>query len=317
MKAVVLTSIDSLLEAERTGVLSYQSMSREVTYNSMTFQDIIHIRRWLHKAAVQWDLAPETFFACTNVLDAYMSRANGLTRQHVYSLAAGILSICCKYQEVTSRSTSSYVAAMSYSITADQIIAIERSIFVTLGCNINLANDAHYLAAISHLAGFVYEVEKQCKILLIIVTLRGINYLPSVTATAIVKLVSQAYSFCSPDYFGIGKKVINACCLEVVSLCNVARTDSYYLSMPEYVQALALIPTYHSFRLTPMYLTAPYLRSYYYKKDLNLLLVDPSIIMGKRLGSGSCGVVTKVDYRGTNYAVKSIVGSSGQGLSSS
>jgi hypothetical protein len=302
----LLVSSDKLLAHEKTGVLSYH----ELLTSKITQDDIVHAKMWLHDVAIDWDLASDTFFLSLNILHAYASRSSTIKKTNLDIVATTVLVMSCKYNEVGYRSLEDYVALSSGVVSRSNIIEKEKEIFTLLGCNINVPNDMRYLTAISKLARLTEEVENYCRIILIVVSIAGISYLPSVVVTSIVKLVLAFYSYDMPNYFEIDNHAIDMCCYEITLQCTMARLSSYYSKMPAYMKALWLIPATTTNINASMVLVGPYMKYTYFKRVLNVPPVDMSSLNqnGRKLGQGAYGKVNAIAYKGTTYAVKTLTG---------
>jgi hypothetical protein len=304
-------SIESLIDAERTGVLS---AGGRVASKHITSDMMVMTKDWIWTLSTSLDNRVETTFASVNIFNAYISRDSIVKKSQIHGIACACVTLAAKYNEVKVVLLKDYVAATK-SITADEIIDFERRIFYILGCNINIPIETNYLRTIGLYHDISADTKNKCYVALMLLSIRTVNFLPSVVVTTILALLTGGESYY--DNFEINPDTLRECTNDIIDALRELKSSDLLCSgafSPDNDNFLSDIIGLDKQDLDDLP-DEKYYRSWYFKEDLRIRLVDTSNIVGDQLGEGAYGVVNKVKYNGKNYALKTIRSGEDEGLS--
>lgn len=305
----ILCTPKNLLEVERRGILGSPSILLKVSFISR-----VRAVDWIYSVHLNFKYQPGTFFAACNIIDAYFSRKQVTDSEHIQLVAISSLFLAAKYLEVFPDTISNYVYMTSDIFSKNEIIQMEKDIFITLGCNINVPVDINYLKTICITSGSSPQLYNTCKTVLSIVGVFGIEYLPSLVVTSIVDLVSDIYGEPYNNIFNMRDNAINICSNIIINICRAARSSPTRSTE----EALSKEPNKKYFnqicdrQVTPNvgnYQGALFQKKTYFVKNIPVSFVENGIIRNpllQKLGQGTYGVVKKVEYQRKWYAVKII-----------
>ena len=302
-------SLQYLRDAERKGVLAYN----EVFPSNVTYAKSVELRAWVVELSMSLKLSIKTMLVAINLLNAYLARSASVTLKTVRECVLACILMASKYHDVNAIEIDD-VELLGLAVDLDDVLSYEKLVFSKLGCNIDIPVETNYLRAI---AMFVDVELHECKLLLLILAVVGIDYLPSVVATATVKLVLAGGDYQNP--FMIRGYSINHCYNDIIRLVrkNPVSSFAFAPTMPGYKE-LCYKFEYLDVEDVNRKPRKRNRKSYNFVRSLELPLVDTTNIhTGVFLGSGAYGSVHKVSYQGSLYAVKEIRSNSYDGLSSS
>jgi len=298
-------SVDSLRNGERRGVLSVLLLG-DIKRSEMVDR-MIQVRRSL-------GLKMETFFSAVNILDATLGRWAVLPGDDLVITSIAAMNLAQKYYEVYLQEISEYILAIgedeATSEDVDRVLRQEERIFATLGCNINVPQEADYLEAILMACESSEESRVISRNLLIVTIVIGMSFLPSVVVTAIQSLLSHILDETYINYFEVPEDTVDMCSDGVILACREAR--SLGVAKMEGEEWLRFFDTLCSMKM----LNSGENISGYYRDDLTIDLLPPDVIPedSKKIGQGGAGVVKKVRYLGTLYAVKEVLNDPEDGI---
>lgn len=311
-------SIDSLIENERTGILGSIENIASVTVSrearSLCIGYLLDIHTYFRTRL-------ESFFAAANIVDAYLCRVETVTQLNIQLVGIAAFSLAAKYHELDPPLPQDYVELTMNKHTLDEIQVIEKDIFNILGCNINVPCDLEYIRAVSTVNEVNKDKRKAFEYLLVITTIHGASFFPSVVTSSIVKLGCIVKGVEFVNHFNIPDIILDSCIYYFSEIFNEtdAVISKVYNSMTPSNKKDIFLTTFNIMRsmdivkppLDKMSGTRDY-RTYYrapnFVSDLALDLLPPAVIpiRAQKLGEGTYGVVKRVYYKGKEYAVKQV-----------
>lgn len=307
-------STQSLLNNERRGALNPRDniASSNVTHSVRS----IYIN-WLVEVWTMLDMKMDTFFACVNIVDAVLGRYVTLPAELEQLVVIASLFLAAKYHEVHAPTIEAMVTISSNLYSADQIRNMEKRIFVMLGCNINVPHEMEYIRAMMWASGFGVGSYQMFRNIAVTYYVAGSNFVPSVTSTSIAMIVSKIHHEPYTNHFDIPDDVVNACAYDIViqlRRISTSRLTAYKsLKGTSGSTTAEWIDIFNSTDKLSIAIPADppsleYYRSTYFVKDLEITLLDPSVLRQQSgvLGRGASGVVGKMEYDGEFFAIKEI-----------
>jgi cyclin-dependent kinase len=304
--------MDQLLRLETRGVLAPKNMIQSQDINSAMRSVLVD---WLITAVQYLNLNQEQFHPCIRIVDGYLAREPNINRNRLQLLGITSLFMVCKYSQVDPPWIGEFIQVTDNAYGSGEIVEMEQQIFEVMGCNINVPNDAEYLNAINRASDASKHEMVMSRNLIAIYAIFGSEFLPSVIASAVAKIICQIYTKKFTNYFQVPANVIDLCVNDLVKktiVLSKSKLKVYLRLKPEeeWLQVFRLIceskHNKNKVRL-PAY-ASDYLCLTYYKPNLRLRLVDSAAVPEplERLGEGTYGVVDKIEYEGKLYAVKKI-----------
>ncbi len=133
--------LDHMLEQERADLPSQSYMSRQVDINEKMRGILVD---WIIEVHLKFKLLPETLYLTVNLTDRYLEQTQiSRTRLQLVSVAA--LLIASKYEEIYVPELQDFVFITDNAFTIDEILAMERSILVTLQFNVTIPSSYRFL----------------------------------------------------------------------------------------------------------------------------------------------------------------------------
>ncbi len=116
-------------------------MSRQVDINEKMRGILVD---WIIEVHLKFKLLPETLYLTVNLTDRYLEQTQiSRTRLQLVSVAA--LLIASKYEEIYVPELQDFVFITDNAYTIDEILAMERSILVTLQFNVTIPSSYRFL----------------------------------------------------------------------------------------------------------------------------------------------------------------------------
>lgn len=307
-------SIESLVQSERSGILSTggRVASKDVSTDMMAIT-----KDWIWKFSTRKENRLETTFASVNIFNAFISRDPTVKKEKLSVIGCACMTLASKYYEVEAVSLEEYVALSGDAFTVDEIVDFERRVFYILGCNINIPIETNYLKVICVDHNINHNTKNKCYVVLMLLSIRTIDFIPSVVITSILSLVTGKEEYY--DTFSVNPDTIRECTNDIVNALKEIKSSPLPCSKVfsyEENDFLGEILKTEEQDLTDLPDETCY-RSFYFVDDLRLVLVDSSKLIGVKLGEGGYGTVHKVEYKGKPYALKTIFTPIEQGFSSS
>ena len=332
-------SVESILENERSGVLGpkwslpvsgYSNNPRMILpSNDINAKMRIILIDWLFEVCKMFKLLPTSWHATFNIVDAYLARAPNLPRSKLQLVGISSLFIATKFNEIYAPELADLIFISDKAYTGDEIVQMEKEIFTTLGCKVNIPIEINYVRIISLASESDLTIHSMSKNLVTTQFLNSSQFLPSVVVTACVAIICQLYNHPYVNLFNVAQDVISLAMYQIVDFCkrlkkaniqaykgiagkqqaNAEWLQTFDLICSMYIKAPASIPN-----------AAKYNRNTYFKDDITIPLVPRSTIPKAvaKLGEGTYGIVKKIKYHGTFYAVKKIRSDfAGEGITSS
>ena len=310
----LFASVNSLLERERGGVLCAPSQIASQEINQRVCSAVVD---WLTDVWKILKLRHESFFAAVSMMRAVLARDRTVTRADVHLYGVASLLLAYKYHEIYPPKINDLVIVIDGAGTAEQILGIERKVFKLLGCNANVPQEDNHWRSIATASALP---SGHCEIglnLLIALSVYSTDFLPSVVATAVARLISSVYQVPYVNHFKIPNEVVEQCAREVITNCRLARISTFkaYEQVGEKRNKGAWLRGFNAVcELDPAPSTVnpsmlgDYSRSTYFWADISLRLLDPPADWDTSplLGVGGFGSVRKVEHQGKVYAVKKL-----------
>lgn len=303
---VSFVTLDNLLNNERVGVLAPRGKIPMPQHRS-------NIVDWLIGIYIKFSLLPETYFATINIMDAVLARLP-TERDDMQLLSIVCMYLASKYHEVFPPTIEEYVSiASSPKITVQTISTLQRTVFITMGCNLNIAQELDYFKYMYSATSKQSEVAATAQCLLITLTIEGSNFLHSLVVTAIRKIMKYVYDAPYVNYLQIDEDTVNVCIFDTVMKCQrIARSRAKYyklLSGVNWTKSFTEICRVPSGNTETFQILPEFYRNTYYKANLlTIPLINPLTLpdTGDKLGEGSYGVVHKIKLQNVDYAIKRI-----------
>ena len=306
--AEYFASVQSLLANERRGVLSPRESiaSPNVTYKMRQI-----LVDWMISVWIEFELKIDTFFASVSIADAVLLRDATLVISEAQLIGVVSLSLAAKYHETHSPHVEDFIYTSGNAYTADRIRDTEKRVFIMLGCNINVPQDMDYLRPISLASDFSVEPHNMCKNIAMMYCVIGSNFLPSVVSTGVARIVSELYQEPYANHFNIPDHVVSACAYDIVTqLGRLSKSPlKAHTKLKGPFEWLSVLDHATKLHITLSgKFSGEYYRSAHLVRDLEIALLDPSTVHQKsgKIGEGTFGVVSRVEYNGTIFAVKNI-----------
>jgi len=283
---------------------------------------------WMMQVHKMFKLLAATWSLAVSILDAYLIRTPELPRTKLQLVGIASVFLASKFSEIYPPEVKDCVYISDNFYTKDQILDMEKLIFITLGCNINLPQDMSYVRRLSGLELSSLDCHTLTKELvrMACIDVKLNKWLLSVIVTAAKKIAAKLCGEPFMNSFGVPNGVISAAAAQLVSLAvRLGKSSLKAFEGTMNKSTKSLWAAYKSSILTYVDDCAPaedekYTRAFYYKPNLALNLLPNSAVPAgsPKLGEGTYGVVKKVCYNGVWYAVKKFRDlDSEEGLSSS
>ena len=296
--------VDNLLLHERKGRLGGCRYLAAKTATELSLRTLL-IDWLIHENAKRTRINPLIF--AISVIDAFLDR-DRLERSfnELKAIAVATLSLAIKFDDMD----PSWYLSQRYSIT------IEALIFKTLGCNISLPKDTVYLR--TALPEFYLDtttkksVDKTSRCLLLIIVSLGSDFLPSVIASAICKILSREYGYLYTSSLKVLDGVVDACVGEIIITLKVVMQSNLvmYKMIPNSVrETFARICTGTSSLSDSVDVTS-YLKSSYFRQNLSITLLDTALDQEVvHINRGGYGDIYRATVLETVYARKTYIAS--------
>ena len=305
VSSTLLCTPQALLDNERAGALADAS---GVSYR----QERAVVVDWITGVHKSFKLLPRSLLSTVALFDAALARNTSL-RRDLRLCAVCSLWLASKYQEIFPPDLKDYVRAADDEYDYEQILAAERDIFTTLGCNINIAQELPFYHELRAASKVSFSAHMMGRYLLNVLILYPSRFMPSVVASAVRYLISgQQYI----NYFKVPEDVMRVCARELTEVCRGVADSSFEnyehvvrpADKPEWERVFPKIcVTIIAVRDVSDDVLRPYLRATFFRPSLALDLIKTIPPSSGRLGQGAFGSVKTVQYRGTTYAVKKTI----------
>jgi hypothetical protein len=299
-------SSNSLKDNERSGVLGSFINSVDVDTNKRAI-----IVDWLMRVTKCLKLKNDTYMAAVDILDAFLCRLKDFKKDKLQLIALSSLSLSAKYCEIYFPEDADYVIMSNNSFTENDLYKMEKEIFSTLGCNINIPHEIDYLRAISLASNACNDSHHMSKNLLMTLKLTVLDFLPSVVVTSVRKIMARIYKETYVNYFKLPEYVVNICVMKIISeLKKIKSSNSlaYKTLHPkkEWMDIFDIICNIIVNNPETSESAEKYCKYYYFKENIAISLLNSSDISScsHTIGEGTFGIVKKVEYQGKIYAVK-------------
>lgn len=300
-----LVSVSVLLQDERSGLLSSNILSKEIT---MTQRSIVV--DWLTAAANGFNLKYDTLYKGIIILDAALARMHVVPRRKLDLLGISSLALAATYEETYPPDLSDYVHAVDKAYTQEQIRAKQIEVFKLLGCSTSMPSEMDFARLLTAHSGSYGDVHSLMKNLLLLWSVEGSAYLPSVRATVcshVAHTVTKSKDFI--NVFAVPEDVLNDASIELVKRVKNANTSSLkgYTRYDRDRKWLDHLPNVMAIKLDTANSDATnYITATFFKESLEIDLISPDVIPDDApyLGKGTFGVVRAVDYNQHTFAVK-------------
>lgn len=304
---LLFCTVDNFLLNERKGLLC-----NPVNITFPRAKDRYDSINWLMTVHRSLGMNVKCCFPAISIFNAFLSRSASASSYGIQLVAIVALSLAAKYNEINIPEVSDYVFMANKMCTSDIIMSMEKVMFKEIGCNVNIPNEMEYLRAISTVSKASVTVHNICKNLLLMLSVRGTNYLHSVFVSAVSMLVMNIHKESYVNHFDVPNVVIALCTLEIVETCKWMRMENYNAYKPvNSSRAHELLITINAIcdvkvNVLEKIDVAQYQKSYYYVEDVSVATLSPDVIPNSapNIGEGSFGVVKLVEYKNVSYAVK-------------
>lgn len=252
---------------------------------------------WIYDVIKQCRFKEETFFTACNIFSSYLSRQQSNTsqediveRKSLILIACSSISLASKYHDINPLDTDTYIHISDRRFTKEILIRKEKHIFSTIGCNVDISCES---SCIDILCTNANRSLAQLVVILVMTNYTVVvsDYLPTLLTTALMKLVTGEYL----HHFIWDKQVIDYCSSKIAKIIkNISSDDIAFMSFRSSISA-------NKVNKVDLY---PYLKSSFFKPDIQIPLVNELLLTTRHLGKGTFSVVKEVKYQDKLYAMK-------------
>lgn len=261
---------------------------------------------WLIALKKKLSLSASTFMRCVNILDACMSRMPFIEKSGMKLLGTACMHIASEYEEVHVLEEIAFVRAADRAFTEQILINTGLQVFKTLGCSISVPTEIEFLSLLVP-QGSNKECIKLTQLLLMVMSVKGTSYLPSVRATGCARLAHRAMGTKEPpNVFDIPYDVIHEYESSVIEYVGKIeeRTLDTYKTLSQWTPVFIRVCTLPVTEVGDIEAERFKVHTYY-QPDLRLEHIPPLRSAGDDiLGMGAFAEVMRLEYKGTTYAVK-------------
>jgi hypothetical protein len=316
MDSVFLTTRANQSKLELSGLLpATKQFKNRQDYTSKIRSILVE---WLITVVKFLQLRPGSYFRCINLLDAYLARTPDIKRHNLQLTGIAGLLLAAEYNEPSYCDIDDYTTLTTDPYSKKEIRAEGKKIFAKLGCDLGLVPvDIEYYRYVSTASKSSLQAHAMGKYLLTIIKLNKQDFIPSVYATAVKKIMTMIFPGDYVNAYQIVEIVVDVCVAEIVNFCKrldqsklvayktVAKKKDRSVWMKTFARVCEMVPN----QVTVGNETSrPYRRATHYKERLALDLIPVKNISNglEYLGEGVSSVVSSVKYKENMYALKEI-----------
>lgn len=308
-----LVSVDVLFQDERSGFLGNGTVPKSPDID-------LDIRRavvdWLLLNSLTGYFSTETFLKTVLLFDASLARMHVLKLSDVQLLSLACTGLACAMNEIHPMNLKEYNALTDDTYTRQDIDDMQVKVFKLLGCSASVASELDYLDIMAIQCSMPSEARRLAERVLFAMAVCGSGYLPSVRATAAIYIARQVHwGFVQKDVFNAKIDAPMACAREFVEYISNTPLSSAIKKL-RWGSALSAI---QKLDIKSASVHASYFIDTYFQNRIALRLISSSVISTSDpyLGQGTFGVVRRVTYDGSEYAVKQSIQTQDSTLSQS